>query len=291
MKINKWIAKGQYHAYKGHNIFYIYENHQAPKTILFIHGFPTCSWDWAKIWTRLGTKYNLLTLDMIGYGMSDKPYDYEYSIVDQAVLILDLLKKIELKDLYIFAHDYGDSVAQEILYRTLDPKKHNIEWLQVHKICFLNGGMFPDVYYPKFIQKLLLSPLGGFVTHFLTKRTLHQNFKDIFGKNTQPTQEEIDVFWDMMNRKGGRKIVHKIIQYLHERKRELGRWVKAMQATNIPLRLIDGAVDPISGRHMAERYIELIPNPDVIILDEIGHYPNVEAPDEVLQHFLEFIEA
>jgi pimeloyl-ACP methyl ester carboxylesterase len=43
---------------------------------------------------------------------------------------------------------------------------------------------------------------------------------------------------------------------------------------------------------MAARYAELIPEPDVVLLgDEIGHWPQIEAPQAVLTHFLEFIEA
>ena len=64
--------------------------------------------------------------------------------------------------------------------------------------------------------------------------------------------------------------------------------VTAMQATTLPMRVIDGAFDPISGAHMVARYRELVPNPDCVLLEAIGHYPQVEAPDAVLQHYLAF---
>jgi pimeloyl-ACP methyl ester carboxylesterase len=60
--------------------------------------------------------------------------------------------------------------------------------------------------------------------------------------------------------------------------------------THIPLRLINGPEDPVSGRHAAERYQELIPNPDVVLLDKIGHYPQTEDPQGVLKAYLEFRE-
>jgi pimeloyl-ACP methyl ester carboxylesterase len=42
---------------------------------------------------------------------------------------------------------------------------------------------------------------------------------------------------------------------------------------------------------MAERYAELIPDADVVYLaDEIGHWPQIEDPQGVLTHFLEFVE-
>ncbi|HBZ98771.1 MAG TPA: alpha/beta hydrolase, partial [Pseudomonas sp.] len=47
---------------------------------------------------------------------------------------------------------------------------------------------------------------------------------------------------------------------------------------DVPMRVIDGAADPISGAHMVARYRELIPAPDTVLLEGIGHYPQVEAP-------------
>jgi pimeloyl-ACP methyl ester carboxylesterase len=47
------------------------------------------------------------------------------------------------------------------------------------------------------------------------------------------------------------------------------------------IRLINGALDPVSGRHMAERFAELVPNADIVLLEEAGHYPHVEVPERV----------
>jgi pimeloyl-ACP methyl ester carboxylesterase len=56
----------------------------------------------------------------------------------------------------------------------------------------------------------------------------------------------------------------------------------------VPLTLIDGAADPISGAHMAARYRELVPRAEVTLLDGIGHYPQVEAPAAVLEAYAAF---
>ena len=64
--------------------------------------------------------------------------------------------------------------------------------------------------------------------------------------------------------------------------RQRDRWVAAMQRTTVPLRLVIGMADPVSGWRIARRYRELLPNADVVELPDIGHYPQVEAPSEVL---------
>ncbi|SKV70849.1 putative hydrolase [Mycobacteroides abscessus subsp. abscessus] len=56
-----------------------------------------------------------------------------------------------------------------------------------------------------------------------------------------------------------------------------------MRETAVPMRMIDGPIDPNSGLHMAERYLEVIHDPDVVLLDDnIGHWPQIEAPEAVL---------
>ena len=59
----------------------------------------------------------------------------------------------------------------------------------------------------------------------------------------------------------------------------------------MPVRVIDGMADPVSGAHMIARYRELIPTADVVELRAIGHYPQLEDPDGVLRGFLAFHES
>jgi pimeloyl-ACP methyl ester carboxylesterase len=56
------------------------------------------------------------------------------------------------------------------------------------------------------------------------------------------------------------------------------------------LYFINGIQDPISGRHMLDRYIEVIPDAKTALLD-VGHYPQLEAPDEVLRCYREFLQS
>ena len=117
-----------------------------------------------------------------------------------------------------------------------------------------------------------------------------RNFKAIFGPQTPPTEEEIDEFWSLIAHNKGKGAMHLLIRYMAERRTFRERWVGALQQADLPIRLIDGAADPISGRHLGERYQQLIPNPDVVFLDGTGHYPQIEAPELVVQHFLKFRE-
>ena len=287
MNFNDWKNSGQFFSYKNqHQIFY--QETGNGETLLLIHGFPTASWDWNKIWFSLSKKYHLVAPDLIGFGFSDKPKKYNYSIMDQADLMEDFLEKKKIKRAHILAHDYGDTVLQEVLARFIDRKNVGENGFEIQSVVLLNGGLFPETHQALPIQKLLISPIGGMFVYFLNRKKLKKSFDNIFGKETQATEKEIDEFYTLMEHKNGKMIFHKLIRYMSDRKKYRERWVSALQNSPIPILLINGAADPISGKHMAERYRELIPNPVIVLLEKIGHYPQTEAPEEVLQTYFSF---
>ncbi len=290
MQLNDWKNKGKYFDYKGHQIFYVQAG-QAAEHLVLVHGFPTSSWDWYKIWQPLVDQFTVTAPDMIGFGYSAKPKKYYYNIHDQASLHEALLTKLGITECHILAHDYGDTVAQEMLARFLDRESKGDQGLKIKSVCFLNGGLFPETHIPRLIQKLLISPLGSLVAGLMNQKRFNKRFSEVFGPDTQPSAQELHDFWHLIELNQGQKVGHKLIRYMTERKVYRERWVGALQKASIPLRVIDGPFDPVSGRHMTVRYQELVPNPDVVLLENgIGHYPHVEDPEGVLKAFWEFIK-
>jgi len=283
-----WLHSGFFFPYKNHKIFY--RQHRSKNDcILFLHGFPTSSWDWYKVWDELAKQYRLLAPDFLGLGFSDKPLAYPYSIFDQADMIEYLISEVGSVKFHILAHDYGVTVAQELVARCNEKKEKSEPYFKIKSVCFLNGGLFPGAYKPLFVQKILGGPLGNIAALLMSRFTLERSFGKIFGPKTKASQQEITNFWEIINYNNGKHVIPKVIQYMRERETHHARWTKALQKTDIPLRLINGPEDPISGLRMANKYNELIPNPDVVLLDGIGHYPQTEAPQRVVRKYLEFL--
>jgi len=282
--LDAWRAGGRFIDWRGHRIFVREGGVADAEVLLLIHGFPTASWDWEALWPALVARYRVCTLDMIGFGFSAKPKRYAYSLLDQATLFETYLQSAGIGAYHVLAHDYGDSVAQELLARQREPGVR----AQLRSVAFLNGGLFPETHRPAAIQRLLLSPLGPLVARLTTRARLGANFRAIFGARTPPDEVWIDACWRLITANDGRAIMPRLIRYLRERKTQRARWVGALADAALPLKLIDGASDPISGAHMAERYRELVPNADITLLDGIGHYPQVEAPDAVLAAYAAF---
>lgn len=137
--LNKWYEKGKYFDYEGkHRIFYVQEvlpdtvdgwsssssgaddehgrakqgvNEETDVHVVFLHGFPTSSYDYIKLWSLFKQEpkhrvKSLITFDYIGYGFSDKPVDFDYSLFEMADLVDALLMHLSkhFVSIFLFPH-------------------------------------------------------------------------------------------------------------------------------------------------------------------------------------------
>ena len=286
ISLDEWQQHGQFEQLNGQQIFTRTGGNPSAPALLLIHGFPSASWDWEGMWPQLIEHYYVITLDMLGFGLSDKPKNSEYLISQQADIYQAFLAKLGVNEYHILAHDYGDTVAQELLARQVDGDST----IHINSVCLLNGGLFPETHKPVLIQKLLLSPIGAFVAKRITKSKFTANLHHIFGPATPPTPEVVDTLWQLLIHNDGIAVMHKIITYMTQRKQHRQRWVGALVNSPVPVKLIAGALDPISGQHMIDRYSQLIPNANITTLPTLGHYPQVEDAQAITTAYLQFRE-
>jgi pimeloyl-ACP methyl ester carboxylesterase len=292
-ELERWKAAGRYFDYLGFEVFYRNEGTGPP--LLLIHGYPFNTWDWAPIWPTLTERFTVIAPDMLGMGFSDKPGAYEYSVPDHADMHEALLAHLGVTSCHILAHDIGDSVGQEMLARH-EFGQQSYGSLRIESVTWLNGGLFNETYRPRLMQKVLSrTPLGDLASHspnvLLSQRVLERTINELFGPHTQPSPRMHELFNQILDYNDGKRVTHKVGRFVNDRYLYRNRWVRAMRQTKVPMRMIDGPADPNSGRHMADRYRQLIPNPDVVMLDDgIGHWPQIEAPEAVLAALLEHID-
>ncbi|MFZ8200389.1 alpha/beta fold hydrolase [Alteromonas portus] len=283
MQLSQWRSTGQLLSVNSQHIFYKAQG-KGP-VLLLIHGYPTASFDWAKLWPALTENYRCITLDMLGFGFSTKA-PQKYKIKEQAAVIESLMEHLKITHAHVLSHDYGDTVAQELMARQLDGTLA----FRIESLHLLNGGLFPEAHRALPIQKLLLSPIGGLLIHLLNKSAIRKSMQNIFGPNTPPSGQDINDFWALISENNGHKYMHLLLDYMKQRKQYRERWVGALQNADVPVRLTAGMADPISGAHMVARYKELIPEPDTVELADIGHYPQIESAELVLESVQKFLK-
>lgn len=285
-KLQDWLSDGSYLTVNNLRIFYKVVG-RGP-VLLIIHGYPYNGIDFEKVLPILSRDYTVIVPDMPGMGLSDKPVRHTYTFSEMADVYSALLQFLSISEIHLLSHDLGNSIAQELMAR--DYAKTNP--FAIRSIVFLNGGLFSDVYRPRLIQILLSkSPkwFGRLLSNRLTKRMVLNATAELFGKNTKPSVEVQEIFWEVLNYNNGKSIAYLLGRLVFEKDKHQKRWITAMQQTSIPMCFINGPSDPNSGIHMANRYRELIPNAIIYLLNEdIGHWPQIEDPMATLDAFFDF---
>lgn len=287
MDTQSWRDKAHYFDFQGHRIAYWTGGPARAPVLLLVHGFPTCSWDWGPVWETLSAKYRLIACDMLGFGLSDKPRS-GYSIHRQTDLHEALLAHLGVSTYDALVHDYGVSVGQELLARNIE----SVSAATVRRMVFLNGGIFPDQHRPVLMQKIGVSPFGFLLGLLNSRKLFGKSFSEVFGLDTKPSEEELDQFWEFISTNGGHRIMHKLLHYIADRRTHKARWEAALVASQNMnmIGLINGALDPVSGKHAYDKWREVLPDARHHLIANVGHYPQVEAPERVAAKALEWLD-
>ncbi|KXJ13946.1 Mesoderm-specific transcript-like protein [Exaiptasia diaphana] len=142
-RLLEWRYSGKYFGYQGLAVFYKddYGSGDANSVLVCIHGFPTSTYDFSKIWGSLKSKFGrVIAVDMLDLGFSDKPANRDFSVKEQATIIELLLQNLGVKRIHILAHDLGDTVALELLARFDEQQPNEPGRITIESFCLSNGG-------------------------------------------------------------------------------------------------------------------------------------------------------
>lgn len=275
-RATEWIAENDtLVSRRGHRI--AFRRRGLGPTLLLLHGFPTWSYDYAEVASDLARDHDVITLDFLGYGASEKPNPYEYSVAESADIVEDLTAQLDVKSMRLVTHDYGGIVGQELVDRA---NRGQLSFA-IDSLIMLNSGIVYSAYRPTRLQKLLIQPvIGRLLAGRVSAARLRSALDAIRG--TPLTDIEFDDLWLGLSRDNGHKLSHLLIKYNAERAIHHRRWEAALANWTGPLHLVWGLDDPVSGRHVLEQATKVLPHAAVTELAGVGHYPQSEAPQAVI---------
>ncbi len=263
--LEDWWAGGGHEELAGRRIFVRVEGEEGPWTT-WLHGFPTSSYDWEPLLSQDRPPGRHLLMDFLGFGASDKPKKYDYTLVEQADIVEAAWAAHGITETRMISHDYGVSVAQELLARGS---------ITITEAVFLNGGLFPDLHYPTRMQKLVAGPLGPLMGRLGNERTYSRGLKQVMNKPL--SAEELHQHWLATSHDGGKLVLPKLLGYIAERRANEERWVGALTGTpEVPKRFVWGPEDPVSGEHVIPEIRSRVPGADVHVIEGVGHWPQLE---------------
>ncbi|NKY89098.1 alpha/beta fold hydrolase [Nocardia veterana] len=279
-----WVAGGSHLELDGHRIFHRQDGPVDGRPVTLLHGYPTSSHDWVSILPALtAAGLRVTTLDFLGFGASDKPRRHEYRMTEQAGLVERLWERLGITETALVAHDYGVSVAQELLAR---------DSARLSRTAWLNGGLYPDLYRPLPIQRLMTTRIGKALNPMMSEATFRLTLRRILGRPV--SDADLHEMWLALTDHDGRRVQWAINRYHEERRAHAERWRRALESYGGPMLFVWGPADPISGGHVLARLRERFPQARFAVLDAepvTGHYPQVENPEPVATALAEFLVA
>jgi pimeloyl-ACP methyl ester carboxylesterase len=264
-----WLASGRHIEVDGRRIFAVERG--AGPALLLMHGFPTSCYDWRSVMDALSGSYRCVAFDFPGYGLSDKPAAYSYSLFQQADAVEGLARSLDITSAHVVSHDVGTSVHCELLAR------HNEGRLtfDVTASTFLNGSMLQWRATITAFQKLLSAnetlPQAIELCDKIADAYM-PGLRAIMKKPDAVSEEDALVMSELLRYQDGNKRLPAIAGYMRERYVNSERWLGALGATRAPLQFVWADGDPIANIEMGRELHATYPKARYTELTGLGHF-------------------
>ncbi len=90
------------------------------RPILFCHGNPTWSFLYRDIVARLADRFRCIAVDYLGFGLSERPESYEYTIEEHARTTGELVDYLGLDGFMVMGQDWGGPVSTAVATHRAD---------------------------------------------------------------------------------------------------------------------------------------------------------------------------
>jgi haloalkane dehalogenase len=283
--MNHWLNTTEYpfnsHYYElhGHKLHYIDEGEG--ETLLFVHGTPSWSFEYRNLIKALSPNFRCVAIDHIGFGLSDKPRNYDYSTINHSRSLERFVLELGIQDFTLVVHDFGGPIGLNMAIN--NPSL-------IKRIVIMNSWMWDSSSDPVFIKlsRILRSPLLPFLYRYLNfspRYLLPGSFGDspldkkLLSQYTKP-------FARISSRSGPLAFARSL---LHDQKWFGELWEKRESISDKPILLVWGMKDKVLKPAMLDRFVAGFVGAKVVKLDTCGHFPQEEQPQKVIEALQGFI--
>ncbi|MCW2548408.1 MAG: alpha/beta hydrolase [Mycobacterium sp.] len=283
----RWQRTGTYHEIEGKRIFVHRAGPAKAPKVLLIHGFPTSSHDWQRVTAQLSDSFCCAAVDLPGYGLSDKPRAYSYSLFQQADVVEGVAQALGFSAAHVISHDVGTSLHTELLARNQEGRLR----FQLLSSTFLNGSMLKSMAHLTDLQKLLEVPSQLDKAQELCDNLIPTYVDDIKLVMARPeaiTDDDATVMTETMAYQHGNSRLPNIYSYVRERYLMQDRWMDALMNEKTPLQIAWAAADPIAVVEMGRAIHKMLPDAPYTEIPNSGHFTPIEQPDRIATAFRSF---
>ena len=284
MKIPGWVDRAEYpfeprliDVGAGESLSVIDEGSGPP--VVFSHGTPTWSFEWRHLVKALCGTHRCIAPDHLGFGLSPRPADADYSPEAHAARFGRLLDRLDLGRFSLVAHDFGGPIALDAALERVD---------RLERVVLFNTIAWPFTDTGARAAKLAGSGLFRWLY-----RPLNLSFvisRSAWGRGPRPAamwRQYTQVFPDADSRE---RVLFALARSLAGSTAFFqSLWDRRARLANTPLQIIWGLADNAFTPDVLERFRQCWPHAQVTTLPRAGHWPHEEEAavcSEAVQAFL-----
>lgn len=273
--------RSEFFEVNNHRIHYIDEGEG--QTILFVHGTPSWSFEYRHLVKTLRKDYRCVAMDHMGFGLSDKPHPYDYSIQNHCRTFEEFVLGLQLKDIILVVHDFGGPIGLNFAIR--HPAR-------VQKIVVLNSWLWSTKHEPEFkkLSRVLKSPLLPFLylyLNFSAKYLLPKSFGD--KKISRRILKQYTAPFPRKNQRHGPLSFARSLLNDQDWFEEL--WQQREKISGKEVLFLWGMKDPYLKVGFLQKFREGFPNSTALELVASGHFPQEEQPQTLALEMKAWLES
>ncbi len=254
-----------------------YTSQGVGEPLLLVHGITTYSFIWQKILPLLRDAFQLVTVDLLGCGASDKPLDRSYSLTEHARRLAAFIEALGLENPHLVGHDLGGGIAQIMAVR------HQEKLTSLTLINSVGHNFWP-------VQpiRILRTPI---IRQLLMGITDQRLFRAIISRGfyhkERLTEELLEQFWKPFRDPAGRKAFLHFAKCLDNR--NLVELEADLRHLSIPVLILRGDADPFLTAEIAEKLHADIADSRLCRIASAGHYLMEDAPEWTAEQIRSFL--
>ena len=262
----------------GMNVHYRDEGKGFP--IVLVHGTAASLHTWNS-WTKELKKTNrVIRMDLPAFGLTGPNATADYSIKNYTTFLHQLLKKLKVDKFYLVGNSLGGNIAWN--YAAEYPNK-------IAKLILVDASGLPTNKAQPAIFKMAKTPILNSLFLFVTPKFLiKKNIKEVYADDSKISDKLVTRYHKMALRKGNRQafIDRAKIDFKLGAKANLEKLKSILTQTL----LIWGKQDNwIPLNSVGIKMDSLLPNSKLVVLENSGHVPMEENPEESLEVLKKFL--
>jgi len=257
-------------------IVYLENDAKSDTTVVLVHGFGGSKDNWTKMIAEWNNRYHVVAIDLPGNGESVSHKDLGYTTTHQAEMLDSFLKKKGLKHFHLIGHSMGGAIVLRYMQQHAKKVDSLILIDAMGMVQTKSDGV-------KLVEVSEKNPLYDVCTEERLERLIHYSMYKVptfFYMFKQPILEE----------KCDRKEIEKVMYEDLYKDVDLGHVAKSIEK---PTLIVWGEKDKMTHVDNATLFHKTIKESQLVIMNEIGHVPLLEDPEqtaEVIDHFIQTIK-